>query len=250
MNVYKEIMKTIKGNRDDVYYIHYSCQSLSDDNEGYSPRITSIAVLHEKSSQMFSFSIHLVAEKLRISRDEIFQKYEEIELRMLNEFFEFVNERIHNAVWIHWNMSNINYGFEALEHRYEVLSNQKCVHVNEKNKYNLSNVLKLRFGSNYAKNPKMKSLMEINKLLHRDFLNGEEEVTAFKAKEFIKLHKSTMSKVYFFQEVFQRINTNGLKTDTNQFRYKVNELYQNPIVQILGIIGVVGTIASLILSGF
>ena len=26
--------------------IHYSCESLSDDNEGYSPRITSIAVQH------------------------------------------------------------------------------------------------------------------------------------------------------------------------------------------------------------
>ena len=70
-----------------------SCQSLSDDNEGYSPRITSIAVLHSESYQMFSFSIHLLAERLKIIRDLIFDRYGEIELKMLQDFFDFVSAR-------------------------------------------------------------------------------------------------------------------------------------------------------------
>jgi hypothetical protein len=108
-------------------------------------------------------------------------------------------------------------------------------------------MLKRRYGSNYAKDPKMKNLMEQNGGLHRNFLTGSEEVTAFKANEFVKMHNSTMCKVYFFRSVFNKMNTNTLRTNTNQFRYKINGIYQNPIVQLVGIVGVVGTIISLIL---
>lgn len=48
MKEYKQIIKKLKTDEDKIYFIHYSCQSLSDNNEGYSPRITSIAVLHKK----------------------------------------------------------------------------------------------------------------------------------------------------------------------------------------------------------
>lgn len=250
MKTYKDILENINNGISDLYFIHYSCQSLSDDNEGYSPRITSIAVLHSESYQMFSFSIHLVAERLKINRDLIFDRYEEIELKMLQDFFDFVSERIDKAIWVHWNMSNINFGFEALEHRYTVLSGNPCNHISENNKHNLSNIIKLKYGPKYAKDPKMKYLMVLNNILHRDFLNGEEEVTAFKAKEFIKLHKSTMCKVYFFNEVYNRIMSNKLKTETNRLRYKINEIYQSPIVQIITMVGTIGTIISLIVFFF
>lgn len=195
---------------------------------------------------MFSFSIHLIAEKLNINRDEIFDRYEEIEREMLSEFFDFVGQRIDNSIWIHWNMSNINYGFEALEHRYTILTNEESKHINENNKYNLSRILKKKFGNDYVKDPKMKSLMQLNGGLHRDFLNGQEEVSAFKAKEFLKLHKSTMCKVYFFNEVYENLIKNKLRTDKNGFKYKVSTLSQNPIVQIISIIGAVATVLGLI----
>lgn len=245
MKQYKQDLKKINAQKEKIYFIHYSCQSLSDDNEGYSPRITSIAVLHMVSKQMYSFSIHLVAERLGINRDEIFNRYEEIERKMLEDFFTFVEERLSNSIWIHWNMSNINFGFETLEHRYSVLSNKTSKHIDENNKYNLSHILRDKYGRDYAKDPKMKNLMILNGGIHRDFLNGEEEVTAYKAKEFIKLHNSTMSKAYFFNQVFEKLQKNKLRTGTNSFRYKINEIYQNPVVQILGIIGVIGTLVSL-----
>lgn len=59
-------IRELNENDEDIYFIHYSCQNLSDDNEGYSPRITSIAVLHMISDQMYSFSMHLIAEELKI----------------------------------------------------------------------------------------------------------------------------------------------------------------------------------------
>ena len=74
-----KIISKIEDKIPKLYFIHYSCQNLGDDNEGYSPRITSIAVLHSLSSQMYSFSIHLVAEELHIQRDEIETNFDKIE---------------------------------------------------------------------------------------------------------------------------------------------------------------------------
>ena len=246
MNSYEKIVKNISENRHKVYFIHYSCQNLSDDNEGYSPRITSIAILHMDSSQMHSFSVHLVAEEMHISREKIFESYDSIESQMLEKYFEFIKSRKENTIWVHWNMSNVNYGFEVLEHRYKVLTGNEPIHIDENYKHNLSNLIKKRYGPLYAKDPKMLSLMLLNGQKDQHFLSGNEEVTAFKAKEFVKLHNSTMCKVYFFKDVYIKLKLGKLKTDNNQFKYKLNELYQNPIVQIISIIGVIGTIFSLI----
>lgn len=242
------IIKELNENAEKIYFIHYSCQNLSDDNEGYSPRITSIAVLHMTSDQMYSFSMHLIAEESKISREDIFDRYDEIEIIMLRRFFEFAENRDSDSIWIHWNMTNIKFGFETLEHRFRVLNGETPFHINEKYRYNISELIWKRYGSNYAKDPKMLNLMELNGGRQRDFLKGDEEVSAYKAKEFVKMHSSTMCKVYFFKSVFNKLVTKRLRTETNQWRYKINELYQNPIVQILGIIGVFGTIISLVLA--
>lgn len=242
------IIKELNENRERIYFIHYSCQNLSDDNEGYSPRITSIAVLHMTSDQMYSFSMHLIAEEIKISRNEIADQYDDIEKLMLRRFFEFAQTRDHDSIWIHWNMTNINFGFEALEHRYRVLTGEVPFHINEKNRHNVSKLISRRYGTNYVKDPKMLNLMELNGGRNRSFLKGDEEVSAYKAKEFVKMHNSTICKVYFFKFVFTKLVTNRLRTETNQWRHKINELYQNPIVQVLAMIGVLGTIASLVMT--
>lgn len=71
------IINGLNEDAEKIYFIHYSCQNLSDDNEGYSPGITSIAVLHMTSDQMYSFSMHIIAEELKISRGDIFDHYDE-----------------------------------------------------------------------------------------------------------------------------------------------------------------------------
>lgn len=249
MKKHKKI-RYLDENYDRIYCIHYSCQNLNDENEGYSPRITSIAVLHMSSNQMTSFSMHLIAEELHIDRHNIVEKYDEIERIMLIRFFEFIKKRNKDAIWLHWNMRNINFGFEALEHRYRVLTGNKPSHIAEEARFNISTLISEKYGYNYADDPKMLNLMIMNGGRHRDFLTGGEEVMAFKANEFIKMHNSTMCKVSFFKIVFNKMVSNKLKTNTNKLRYKVNELYQNPIVQILSIIGVIGTLVSLVVMLF
>ena len=56
-----------------VVVIHYSCESFYDRPDGSSPRITSIAVRNLASGQTTSFSIHQMAERQKVSRDEIEQ---------------------------------------------------------------------------------------------------------------------------------------------------------------------------------
>jgi len=244
INLFNKIFE----NRHKTFFIHYSCQSLSDENEGYSPRITSIAVLHFDSSQMDSFSIHLSAEELRIPRESITAQYDAVESNMLSKYVKFLQSNIDGSYWVHWNMTNINYGFEALEHRYKVLTKNDMPHIPEMNRFNLSTLLKKKYGSKYAEDPKLLNLMILNGGKDRNFLSGEEEVRAYKANEFVKLHNSTMCKVYFFRSVFNKVGKNKLRTKTNQLRYRVNELYQNPIVQILGIIGILCALIELIAS--
>ncbi|WP_424768727.1 hypothetical protein [Paenibacillus sp. sgz302251] len=248
MNEQRQKLKKLWLDKENIYFIHYSCQNLSDDNEGYSPRITSIAVLHQQSKQLYSFSMHLVAEELGIARDNIFEQYDVIEEKMLSKFFSFAADRGNAAQWIHWNMTNINFGFETLEHRYKVLSKIDAYHINEKNRHNLSKITRKIYGKDYAKDPKMLNLMELNGGRDRNFLTGEEEVRAYKAKEFVKLHNSTICKVYFFSSVLNKVSRKKLRTENNQLKYKINELYQSPIVQFLGIVGILGTLVSLVIA--
>lgn len=215
---WKNTIKKIDDNARNTFFIHYSCQSLGDDNEGYSPRITSIAVLHFNSSQMHSFSMHLCAEELGFKREEIAQHYDEIEAELLRQFSDFLKQNQDGSFWIHWNMTNVNFGFDALNHRYRVLIKKDLSIIPEDNKFNLSSLLGKKYGHSYVDDPKLLNLMMMNGGRHRHFLTGEEEVRAFKANEFVKLHNSTMCKVHFFKTAYVKASKNSLRTKTNQWR--------------------------------
>ncbi len=237
----KEKIEFLKNNINQLIAIHYSCQNLNDFNEGYSPRITSIAVLHLGSGTMHSFSIHLIAEIKKIDRDQIENHYDELEAEMLSNFYSFVKDhQDHN--WLHWNMSNINYGFETIEHRYRVLTDKFPPKINDSKKYNLSSLISGIYGNHYVDDPKMPKLMDLNGGKHRDFLNGKEEVEAFEKKEYIKLHKSTMCKVYFFQSMFHKLIKRKIKTQHSNIPAKLNHLVESLPAKILGLIAVLFTI--------
>lgn len=232
-----DTIKKLKGEANRLLIVHYSCQSLNDANEGYSPRITSIAVLHVGSSSLHSFSIHLVAEIKNIARDQIRDYYDELEAEMLRDFYAFVREHSdHN--WLHWNMSNINYGFETIEHRYRVLTKEVAPKVADSHKFNLSILVADMYGNNYADHPRMINLMRLNGGEHRDFLSGQDEVTAFEQQEYLKLHKSTMCKVYFFRKVFNLLADRKLKTQHSNMPARLNAAVESLPAKLLGLVAV------------
>lgn len=107
--------------RRDMYIVlHYSCESFYDIKDGRTPRVTSIAARNFTTGQTASFSIHKSAEQMVVAPTDISQRYDELERHMLDEYFDFLNSR-HGHSFIHWNMRDINYGFQAIDHRYKVL---------------------------------------------------------------------------------------------------------------------------------
>lgn len=238
-------IKFLKENTESLFIIHYSCQNLSDNNENFSPRITSIAVLHVGGQVMHSFSMHLVAEVQDIPRNEIHEHYDQIEKIMLKDFYDFIISNT-SSYWLHWNMSNINFGFEAIAHRYKVLHNEAPPRIEDSRKYNLSSLLLSTYGKNCVEHPRMTKLMELNGGIHRDVLSGTEEVEAFDSQEYVKLHNSTMAKVYWFQSIFFRLAANKVKTQHSNIGHKINTFLERPTVKLLGFVAVLFAIFQLL----
>lgn len=241
----KETLKYLKKNESQLLTIHYSCQSLGDGNEGLSPRITSIAVLHLASSSMHSFSIHLIAEINKVPKENIHEHYDDLERQMLVEFYEFVKSH-DDFLWLHWNMSNINYGFETLAHRYKVLTGNDAPKLSDSKRFNLSTLIQAIYGWDCVDKPLMVNLMALNEGKPRDLLTGPEEVEAFKNKEYVKLHKSTMCKVYWFKSMYYKLQNRKIKTAHTNLWNRVNEFMENPWVKLLGFIAVLFTLFQLI----
>ncbi|WP_454798575.1 hypothetical protein [Novosphingobium lindaniclasticum] len=216
----------IKKKPENFYIIHYSCQSLYDDNDALSPRITSIAVTHFATEQTVSFSTHSIAEELGIPREEVITKFDDVERVLLHGFYQFIRDR-RDKYWIHWNMRNLTFGFEHLEHRYRVLGGSDASVIPVERRLNLNDLLADRYGQDYAPDPKMKALMEMNGGIHRHFLNGAEEVAAFQNAEFIRMHNSTLCKTGFFHKVITRSAAGKLKTASRGVGVRLDKLLES-----------------------
>lgn len=241
-----DLIKKIRNNPENFYIIHYSCQSLYDDNETLSPRITSIAVNHYSTGQTISFSTHSIAEELNIDRDDVINNFDAIEKQLLENFYDFIRDR-RDKYWIHWNMRNLTFGFEHIQHRYTVLKqNNNPPIIPIERRINLNDILAKRYGSEYVKHPKLLSLMELNEGRHRHFLNGEEEVTALKNNEFIKMHNSTLCKVGFFSTILRKITTGKLKTESKAWGTKIDKLLESRTSKVIALFGAILGILSII----
>lgn len=197
-----------------LLFIHYSCESFYDLREsGRSARITSIAVRYFETGQSVSFSIHTTAEK-EGKLNSIESHYDELESIMLKDFFEFIN-RHDNYYWIHWNMRDIGYGFQAINHRFRVLGGEPKIIADDK-KFDLADKLKIIFGDNYVEHPRFEKLIIKNAISDKDFLKGAEEAAAFENGEYIKLHHSTLRKVNIMHDIFDKVLDKNLKTNSKK----------------------------------
>ena len=207
--------------------IHYSSQSLFDNAAvGFSPRITSIVVMDYATRQTKSFAVHTIAELLRVDKAVVETRYDEIEKEMLSRFFDYLGAN-RDKFWIHWNMRNLTFGFEHLEHRSSYLGNSLPPSVSVEQRLNLNEALKDRYGSDYVADPKMKTLIMANGSLPPTFLDGAQEAEAFKTKEFIRMHSSTICKVEFFRHAIRLALKGKLKTVGRSWGVRVDRLLES-----------------------
>jgi hypothetical protein len=205
--------EAINAKRDSYLIIHYSCESFYDIRDGRTPRITSIAVRNFASGQTHSFSIHKCAEQDGVATDDIPQNYDKLEKMMLDEYFEFMSGQ-GGFSFVHWNMRDINFGFQAIEHRYKVLGGAPYV-VSDGRKFDLAKELITLYGVKYAPHGaqgRFMALMELNNITAKDAMNGAQEATAFENQQFVALHQSTLRKVDVMSNFLERTLDGSLKT--------------------------------------
>lgn len=208
-NKAKKVLDKLFENRDNLLFIHYSCESFYKIEDGKSPRITSIAIKEFKTNQCHSFSINLIAEEKKIPFEKISENYDILEFEMLKRFYVFLSSHKH-FWWIHWNMRNTNYGFSAIEHRFRILGGE-TEDIESSNLYDLAALLIDLYGQNYSKHPRLESIVKFNGISTMHFLSGKEEAEAYDASDFYKLHLSTLRKVDIFLNLLNRVFSNSLK---------------------------------------
>ena len=202
-----------------VWIIHYSCESFYDRPEGRSPRITSIALRKLDSAQTVSFSIHKIAEINRVPFNDIEKHYDCLEKEMLKEFYIHL-KHFQQIRYVHWNMRDANYGFQAIEHRFRVLcANDSDLHVvDDKNKTDLARLVLDIYGIGYIGHPRLETLLEKNHISHLGFLTGAQEAKAFENKDFVALHQSTLRKVDVIANIAGRTHDRSLRTNTSWWK--------------------------------
>jgi hypothetical protein len=199
------------------YIIHYSCESFVT-NHGRTPRVTSIRIRNLKTAQTKSFSIHLQAQLSEIDFDNLNDtEYDSLEKEMLNEFSALV--KLYSAhKWIHWNMRDSNYGFEAINNRIRILGGQ-TFEIADDFKYDFPIILGNIYTYGYEKNqPKgrLLNLSERNNITTQNALTGKDEAIAFDNKEYLKLHMSTLKKVDIIASIIHRVENDELKVSAKR----------------------------------
>lgn len=212
----RRILDEIFANASNVWVIHYSCESFYDRPEGRSPRITSIALRRLDSAQTISFSIHKIAETRDVPFADINDHYDSLEREMLQDFYSHL-KGFQQMQFLHWNMRDSNYGFQAIEHRFGVLTGKsdELYVVEDRNKTDLARLLIDIYGIRYTGHPRLETLLDKNEISRLDFLTGAEEAKAFEDKEFVALHQSTLRKVDVIANIAGRAYDRNLKTSTS-----------------------------------
>lgn len=224
----KKNNNSLKRSKDKMLIIHYSCENLNDSVDGYSPRITSIVVKNLFSRISHSFSIHLEADISKIDKKNITKHYDTLEKAMLQNFYKFVSNHL-THYWLHWNMRNIHYGFETLEHRFKVngAKQEDISSIPDDKRLNLSDLITDAYGNDCVSHPRMQKLMELNGGEPKGFLPGKNEVQAFKKEEYIKLHESTLSKVGWFGEMLDLLINNKIKTEKSNIGMHIKRIFDS-----------------------
>ena len=201
--------------------IHYSCESFIT-THGKTPRVTSICVRNLGTGQTKSFSIHLQAQFVKKDINNLTDNdYDDLEKLMLASFYEYAQgHRDHK--WIHWNMRDSNFGFEAISNRYKILG-WVPFEIDEDRRYDFPRVLGKIFTYGFEKNKpdgRLLNLANRNNISLLDVLKGAEEAAAFDNKEYLKLHKSTLRKVDIIDSIIERTDKSELKVNVkNKYIY-------------------------------
>ncbi|SFU68198.1 hypothetical protein [Pontibacter akesuensis] len=186
----------ILDSKSDVFAIHYSCESFNK-YKSTTPRVTSVSIYNLITGEQRCFSIHLEAQIRSFDCDKLSSvELDASERSLLQKFFKFVKAH-QGCLWVHWNMKNSKYGFDALSFRYKFLMQRSAPNVKMQYRYDLYVLLKKLYGPNFETNEyesKLLALTQRNCLAIRGMMIGIQEADAFDRKEFQAVMESSQGK--------------------------------------------------------
>ncbi len=214
-----DLLKEILKDKNKSIIIHYSCESFIT-THGRTPRVTSICMRYIGNAQTKSFSIHLQAQFEKKDFNNLTDAdYDELEKKMLDDFNEFVKKhKDFDFRWIHWNMRDASYGFDAIANRYRILGGD-AFEIDAARRYDFPRILGKIYTYEYEKNEpdgRLLNLANRNNISTNDALKGVDESAAFENKEYLKLHKSTLTKVDIIDSIINRVAKEELKTNATK----------------------------------
>lgn len=214
----EELLREVVKDKKQTLVIHYSCESFGN-LEGRSPRINSINVRNLGTASTKTFSIHLQAQfKKKDLQNLSDADYDELEKALLDEFYAYVKDKS-GYKWVHWNMRDANFGFDAIANRYRILEGSNIPDIPENSRYDLSRVLNFIYSYNFESHEpdgRLLNLARRNHITLKDALKGFDEAEAFDKKDYLKLHKSALRKVDVISDIVELAVKKRLKVATNK----------------------------------
>lgn len=180
--------------------IHYACASL---DAGPQNHITAISVYDLETLEEYSFSLY--EERKVLGKESL----DRLESSMLQKLFDLL-QKYPDALWIHWHMSEHNYGFEVLRERYRLLSGQEAPVFGET--INLADMFYVSYKEKCSIYPQLMSMIRANKLPTHSILSGAEEAKAFAKGKYKKILNSSVNKVLVMSNLYHRMEGGSLIT--------------------------------------
>ena len=223
-----------------VLFVHYSQSNTFDDDDygNISPIITSIVIKSLDNQIDQQFAIHFEADKADIPIDEIQDSYRELELRILKGYNDFV-KRHRECNWIHWDMKNIHFGFEAIKHRYEKifgdLKDYNEIPIN--NKKNLRDIIEGMYGEEFVNGPDtLRSLLKCSSgnIDNNTYLSSNDESIEFEHKNFTNVIKSVDLKVDFIKKATNKLIQRKLVVSNKNYYAIFVDTVNHPVFTFIG----------------
>ena len=240
-----------------VLIIHYSQLKTADEYGGISPLISAIVVKSLDGNSEHHFCIHLEADKANLPLEDLSSSYRDLELRVLRAYNDFVRRHA-DFIWVHWEMKNVHFGFDAIRHRFDKIfaglnnSRDRYEEIPSNKKVNLCRLLEDMYGENFADNQdKLASLLKTNNenVLNNNYLSLDAEAAEFENQNFTTVLNSLDCKVDFIRRTIKLLKEKKLSVQNKNRYARFVDTVTHPVFNFInwsiGLAGLILTIYSL-----
>jgi hypothetical protein len=193
---------------ENLHGVHYS-SALQRDCGDQTPPVSAISVKHPWTGRQVTFSAFTIAEASGIPRAQFLDRLPELERELLRQFYQFVAAHP-EAVWVHWGMCRVRFGFEALAQRAQ-FHGLEPVEIPPDRRFDLSSYLKLLYGDDYVPHERLWNAIRLNLGADPHLLDKDAAAAAWARGDYGALVGSLEAKVGSITSLFDRVRRGTFK---------------------------------------